>query len=41
MTFILRLLETELGGEGRVEEIRLTTKDLGVAFRADAKAEGQ
>ena len=41
VTFILRLLETELGGEGRVEEIRLTTKDLGVAFRADAKAEGQ
>ena len=41
VTFILKLLETELGGEGRVEEIRLTTMDLGVAFRADAKAEGQ
>ena len=41
ITFILRLLETEMRGEGRVEEIRLVTKDLGVAFRADAKAEGQ
>jgi hypothetical protein len=41
VTFILKLLEKELDGEGRVEEVRLTTKDLGVAFRADAKAEGQ
>jgi hypothetical protein len=41
ITFILKLLEMELRGEGRVEEIRPMTKDLGVAFRADAKAEGQ
>ena len=41
VTFILKFLESELVGGGRVEEIRLTSQDLGVAFRADAKAEGQ
>ena len=30
-----------MSGEGRVEQIRVTTEDLGIAFRADAKAEGQ
>ena len=41
VTFILKFLEDELSGEGRVEEVRPTVEDLGVAFRADAKAEGQ
>ena len=40
VTFILKFLEDELSGEGRVEEVRLTVEDLGVAFCADAKAEG-
>ena len=41
ITFILKFLEAEFLGGGRVEEIRLTSQDLGIAFRADAKAEGQ
>jgi len=38
---LLRFLATELAGGGRVEQLRLVTADLGVVFRADAKAEGQ
>ena len=41
ITFILKFLEAEFSGDGRVEEIRLTSQDLGIAFRADARAEGQ
>ena len=39
--FILTFLADELEGEGRVAQVRPATKGLGVAFRADAKAEGQ
>ena len=41
VTFILRLLEAEFLGPGRVAEVRVASQDLGIAFRADAKAEGQ
>jgi hypothetical protein len=41
VTFIQKFLEAEFSGPGRIEAIRLTTRDLGIAFRADAKAEGQ
>ena len=37
----MKFLETEFLGEGRIEQIRLTSQDLGIALRADAKAEGQ
>jgi len=40
VAFLLRFLARELAGSGRVEQLRLVTTDLGVAFRADAKAEG-
>jgi hypothetical protein len=41
VTFLLEYLATELQGGGRIEAVRPTTSDLGLAFRADAKAEGQ
>jgi hypothetical protein len=41
VTFLLEFLATELQGGGRVEVVRPTSADLGLAFRADAKAEGQ
>jgi len=40
IAFILNWLRKALGGEGRVRVIRVCRKDLGEAFRADAKAEG-
>ena len=41
VAFILKFLEEEFVGEGRVEQIRVVAQDLGIAFRADAKAEDQ
>ena len=41
VTFVLRLLESEFLGPGRVAEVRVVSRDLGIAFRADAKAEDQ
>ena len=41
VSFLLRFLSRELEGDGRVEQVRAVGKDLGIAFRADAKAEGQ
>jgi hypothetical protein len=41
VAFIFKFLASEFLGEGRVEQIRVKAKDLGIAFRADAKAEGQ
>ena len=41
MTFILEFLSRELESGGRVMEIQPVAQDLGLAFRADAKAEGQ
>ena len=38
--FLLSFLSGQLGGAGRVHEVRLVSEDLGEAFRADAKAEG-
>ena len=39
--FLLTFLADEIAGEGRVDKVSKTGKDIGVAFRADAKAEGQ
>ena len=39
--FILKFLMTQLGGVDRMVEVFRKGPDLGVAFRADAKAEGQ
>jgi len=41
VAFIFQFLADELMSEGRVATVRPTSHDLGVAFRADAKAEGQ
>lgn len=41
VTFVLEYLSAELQGGGSVETVRKTATDLGLAFRADAKAEGQ
>ncbi len=41
IAFIFKFLAAELVGEGRVSRVRQVASDLGVAFRADAKAEGQ
>jgi hypothetical protein len=41
VTFVLEYLAAELQGGGSVEPVRATQADLGLAFRADAKAEGQ
>ena len=40
VAFLLRFLAEQLGGAGRVCEIRWCGADLGEAFRSDAKAEG-
>ena len=40
VAFPLRFLAGQLGGAGRVCEIRAVGADLGEAFRSDAKAEG-
>ena len=40
VAFLLRFLAGQLGGAGRVCEIRAVGADLGEAFRSDAKAEG-
>ena len=40
VSFLLRFLAGQLGGAGRVCEIRAVGADLGEAFRSDAKAEG-
>jgi hypothetical protein len=39
--FLLSYLATDLGEEGRARTVKPRGLDLGVAFRADAKAEGQ
>lgn len=39
--FLFRYIADQLEGEGRVSRIRPIIKDMGPAFRADAKAEGQ
>ena len=41
MAFLMTFLANEFRGGGRVEPVRPITADLGMAFRADAKAEGQ
>ena len=41
MAFILNLLKTALKGPGRTIELKARTANLGCAFRADAKAQGQ
>ena len=41
VAFIFRFLAAELTGEGRVSQVRPVAADLGISFRADAKAEGQ
>ena len=41
IAFIFEFLASELRGEGRVSQVRMVAADLGIAFRADAKAEGQ
>ena len=41
VAFLFEYLSSELEGEGRVQPIRPIVDDLGLAFRADAKAEGQ
>jgi hypothetical protein len=41
IAFIFRFLAGELLGEGRVSRVRQVAASLGIAFRADAKAEGQ
>ena len=41
IAFIFEFLAAELRGEGRVSQVRIVAADLGIAFRADAKAEGQ
>ena len=41
IAFIFKFLAAELMGEGRVSRVRQVASDLGIAFRADAKAEGQ
>jgi hypothetical protein len=41
IALIFDLLSAELLGEGRVSQVRPVAADLGIAFRADAKAEGQ
>jgi hypothetical protein len=41
VAFLFEFLSLELEGEGRVQPIRPIANDLGLAFRADAKAEGQ
>ena len=41
VAFLFEYLSSELGGERRVQPIRPIVDDLGLAFRADAKAEGQ
>lgn len=40
MACLLKFLCAQLSGEGRAHAVQLTSKDLGEAFRADAKAEG-
>ena len=39
--FLLTFLAEEVSGEGRVDTVREEVGDRGIAFRADAKAEGQ
>ena len=39
IAFIFEFLSAELLGEGRVSQVRPVAADLGIAFRADAKAE--
>ena len=41
MLFLMEFVASELEGGGRMEKIRPVALDLGIAFRADAKAEGQ
>ena len=41
VAFIFRFLIQELEGEGRMAKVRCQVKDLGVIFKADAKAAGQ
>ena len=39
--FLLSFLSSELENEGRVDRVRAIVADEGIAFKADAKAEGQ
>ena len=41
VSFLFTFLCAELRGQGRVDTVRPLTTDEGIAFRADAKAEGQ
>ena len=41
VSFLLSFLSRELDNEGRVDQVCEIARDMGVAFRADAKAEGQ